>query len=309
MSKEVAKTEQPKEVVRTLTPQQQAIQNFKKQLQSYEKELLPKLLKSHNITPEQFVETVLMEIKKDDKLLQAFIENPASMYASIFAGAKIGLTPSGDTGEFYLIPRNVKQSNGQYKATVTPLVGYKGLVTILLRSGDITKIDAQIVYDGDEFEVTYGLEPKLHHKPNFDVKRTADKITFAYAWEKNKNGEFHFGVITRSEIEAIRDMGKYTNDLYFNDKMGINRWMEKKAALIQLSKLLPKDYYSNNAVSLISRLDGSTMFTLDNDNNVRVIENNTPTYQTKKSIYGSLQKPTENAVSEQTDEILPLLED
>ena len=276
------------EVAKKLTPQQQAIQTFKSQLSSYEKQILPDLLEKHNISPQQFVQIVLSEIKKSEKLLQAFIDNPSSMFASILAGAEIGLIPSDMIGEFYLIPRNIKGSDGKYKQTVTPLVGYKGLVNILLRSGDITRIHTEVVYEGDTFEPIYGLEPNIIHKPNFDVPRTANKIRYAYAVAKTKSGEYQFAVLTRAEIEGIKNLAKYENDLYFNDKMGINRWMEKKAALIQLSKMLPKDYYSKKAINMDNMVSGGAMLTLDEDNKIKIVEG-TPIKPTRfRNIYGTL---------------------
>jgi recombination protein RecT len=287
MSKEMTITPSV-EVAKKLTPQQQAIQTFKQQLNSYEKQILPDLLEKHGISPSQFVQVVLSEVKKNEKLLQAFIENPSSMFASVLAGAEIGLIPSDMIGEFYLIPRNVKGSDGKYKQTVTPLVGYKGLVNILLRSGDITRIHTEVVYEGDTFEPIYGLEPNIIHKPNFDVPRTAQTIRYAYAVAKNKNGEYQFAVMTRAEIEAVKNMAKYENDLYFNDKMGINRWMERKAALIQLSKMLPKDYYSKKAITMDGMVSGGAMLTLDENNQIKIVEG-TPIKPTRyRNIYGTL---------------------
>jgi recombination protein RecT len=265
---------------------QEAVKTFTNQLSLYEKNVLANLLEEHNITPQKFVQVVLTEVKKNDKLIQALIENPASMYASILSGAEIGLMPSEMIGDFYLIPRNLKQDNGTYKMTVTPLIGYKGLVSILLRSGDITRIHTEVVYEGDEFEAIYGLEPTINHKPNFNAIRTADRIKYAYAVAKNKNGEYQFAVMTRKEIEVIRDMPKYKNDLYFNDDKGNNRWMERKAALIQLSKMLPKDYYAKKAISMDSQLESGALLTLDEDNKVKVISPN-PVKQ-KNKVYGTL---------------------
>jgi recombination protein RecT len=265
---------------------QEAVKLFSNQLSLYEKNVLTNLLEEHNITPQKFVQVVLTEVKKNDKLIQALIENPASMYASILSGAEIGLMPSEMIGEFYLIPRNMKQDNGTYKMTVCCQIGYKGLVSILLRSGDITRIHTEVVYEGDEFEAIYGLEPTINHKPNFDAIRTADKIKYAYAVSKNKNGEHQFAVMTRKEIEVIRDMPKYKNDLYFNDDKGNNRWMERKAALIQLSKMLPKDYYAKKAISMDSQLESGALLTLDEDNKVKVISPN-PVRQ-KNKVYGTL---------------------
>ena len=287
MSEQLTVAEKP------LSKNQQAIQTFKNQLGSYEKQILPDLLQKHGITPSQFTQVVLSEIKKNDKLLQAFIENPSSMFASILAGAEVGLIPSDMLGEFYLIPRNMKQADGKYKQTITPLIGYKGLMNILLRSGDITRIHTEVVYEGDEFTPIYGLEPNIVHKPNFEVPRTADKIRYAYAVAKSKSGEYQFAVMTRSEIEAVKNLSKYPNELYFNDKMGINRWMERKVVLVQLAKMLPKDYYSKKAISMDGMMEGGAVLTLDENNEIKVVNN----YQAKPSrlrnIYGALNNAEE----------------
>jgi hypothetical protein len=92
--------------------------------------------------------------------------------------------------------------------------------------------------------------------------------------------------MTRKEIEVIRDMPKYKNDLYFNDDKGNNRWMERKAALIQLSKMLPKDYYAKKAISMDSQLEGGALLTMDEDNKVKIISPN-PVRQ-KNKVYGTL---------------------
>jgi recombination protein RecT len=292
-------TEAPKQ----LTPTKQAIVNFETHLFNYEKKVLPNLLEKHGISPAQFVQVVLSEIKKNDKLLQAFMENPSSMFASILAGAEVGLIPSDMLGEFYLIPRSMKQSDGKYRLSVTPLIGYKGLVNILLRSGDITRIHTEVVYEGDEFMPVYGLEPNIIHKPNFDVPRTANKIKYAYAVAKMKSGEYQFAVMTRAEIEGVRAMSKYENDLYFNDKMGINRWMERKVVLTQLSKMLPKDYYSKKAITMDGMMEGGAMLTLDENNQVKVVEG-TPIKPTRfRNIYGTLNSSEPTIPSNEIENI------
>lgn len=302
MSKQLSIESRPQEV--GLQKNKEAINNFENHLNNYQKKVLPTLLEKHGISPSQFVQVVLSEIKKNEKLLQAFIENPSSMFASILAGAEVGLIPSDMLGEFYLIPRNTKQSDGKFKLSVTPLIGYKGLVNILLRSGDITRIHTEVVYEGDEFTPLYGLEPNIIHKPNFDTPRTADKIRYAYAVAKLKSGEYQFAVMTRGEIDGVRKMSKYENDLYFNDKMGINRWMERKCTLIQLSKMLPKDYYSKKAIGMDSMLEGGAMLTLDENNQIKIVEG-TPIKPTRfRNIYGTLNSNDETPML--TDENVDL---
>jgi recombination protein RecT len=302
MSKQTSIEVKPQEVA--VSKSKVAITNFETHILNYKKSVLPNLLEKHGISPDQFAQVVISEIKKNEKLLQAFIENPSSMFASILAGAEVGLIPSDMLGEFYLIPRNMKQSDGKFRLSVTPLIGYKGLVNILLRSGDITRIHTEVVYEGDEFTPIYGLEPNIVHKPNFDVPRSADKIRYAYAVAKLKSGEYQFAVMTRAEIEGVRKMSKYENDLYFNDKMGINRWMERKVVLTQLSKMLPKDYYSKKAITMDGMMEGGAMLTLDENNQIKVVEG-TPIKPTRfRNIYGTLNAPeVEELPSSETDNL------
>jgi recombination protein RecT len=248
---------------KTLSP----IQKFQSYLESYKESVLPNLLKKHNIEPAQFVQIVISELKKNEKLVQAFQENPSSMFASILAGAEIGLIPSDMLGEFYLIPRRIDG-----KQSVTPLIGYKGLVNILLRSGEITKIHTECVFQGDEFEPIYGLEPNIIHKPNFDVERSANTLKFVYAVAKLKNGDHQFQVLSKGDIIKIKALSRYDNDLYFNDKKDPNLWMVRKTALIQLAKMLPKDFYGKKAVEMDNQLEGGAMLTLDENNEIKIVD-------------------------------------
>jgi len=268
------------------------IQRFIGYMEQYQKKVLPSLLQSSqmSMTPEKFVNIVVNAVKKDSKLLDAFIANPQSMFASILFGAEIGLVPSDEVGELFLIPRNIKQDNGQYKKTVTPLIGYKGLVKIIMRSGEYGKIEAQIVYKGDKFKVSLGTNPKLEHVPKYDVERTADNITHAYAVIHFKSGQTQFAVVTRQEIIAVWEKPKEKNRLYFNDKESPNRWMEKKCALIQLSKTIDKDFYGAKAIEMDAAMEGGAVLTLDQNNQIKLIEGASVKPQRFRNIYGTLNQ-------------------
>ena len=253
----------PKEPQKPITP----IQRFQGYMETYKDNVLPALLKKHNIEPAQFVQIVLSEIKKNEKLLLAFNENPASMFASILAGAEIGLIPSDMLGEFYLIPRKIDG-----KMTVTPLIGYKGLVNIILRSGEVTKVHTQCVFEGEEFEPIYGLEPNIIHKPNYEVERSSKTLKFVYAVAKLKNGDYQFEVLSRGDIVKINNLSRYDNALYFNDQKDPQMWMVRKTALIQLAKMLPKDFYGKKAVEMDNQLTGGAILTLDEDNNIKILD-------------------------------------
>jgi len=259
-------------------------------MERYEKKVLPSLLNDTHaqVTPAKFTQIVINEVKKNEKLLKAFVENPSSMFASILAGAEIGLVPSDLLGEFYLIPRNIKQDSGHYKMTITPLIGYKGLHKILLRGGEIENIEAHVVYEGDDFKVELGTNPYLKHTPVFPGNRTAEKISHVYAVAHYKSGRSQFQIMSRSEVVAVSSMSKYNNKLYFNDKENPNRWMEKKCCLIQLAKMLDKDYYGTKAIELDNRLEGGATLTLDENERVKLIEGAAVKPTRFRDIYGTL---------------------
>lgn len=257
-------TEEKKDILpKQLTP----VQRFNQYLETYKQTILPDLLKKHNIEPSQFVQIVVSELKKNEKLQLAFQQNPSSLFASILAGAEIGLIPSDMLGEFYLIPRKIDG-----KLTVTPLIGYKGLVNVILRSGEVNKVHTECVYEGDEFEPIYGLEPNIIHKPNFNVERNSTTLKFVYAVAKLKNGDYQFSVLSKNDIVKIKSLSRYDNDLYFNDGKDPQMWMVRKTALIQLSKMLPKDFYGKKAVEMDNKLEGGAYLSLDEDNNIKIID-------------------------------------
>jgi phage RecT family recombinase len=189
------------------------------------------------------------------------------MFGSIIAGAEIGLIPSDMLGEFYLIPRRIDNV-----LTVTPLIGYKGMHSIILRSGEVTKVHTECVYEGDEFEPIYGLEPNIIHKPNFNVPRNSDTLKFVYAVAKLKNGEYQFAVLSKGDVIKIKSLSKYDNELYFNDKKDPNMWMIRKTALIQLAKLLPKDFYGKKALDMDGQLESGAYLSIDEENNIKIID-------------------------------------
>jgi hypothetical protein len=64
--------------------------------------------------------------------------------------------------------------------------------------------------------------------------------------------------------------------------------MEKKCCLIQLSKLLDKDYYGTKAIELDNRLEGGALITLDNNDQIKLIEGAPVKPARFRNIYGTL---------------------
>jgi recombination protein RecT len=253
--------------------------SFTTTIEKYEKKNLAELLEGSSMTPAQFKQIVINELKRSEKLQEAFLKNPASLFASILHCAEMGLNPSQMVGEFYFIP---------FKDSITPILGYKGLLTLLMRSKKVKKIWSEVVYEDDDFEYELGLEPKLVHTPNHNSVRNSKNIKCIYACAK-LDDEVIFKVMFRNEIQNIINMSKVPNDLFFNDKKDPEQWMAKKTVLKQLSKLMPKDDDRlKKAVSMDDNIEGGGYLIMDDNDTVRFVQGNI--IGKKSSIYAKLME-------------------
>jgi recombination protein RecT len=151
--------------------------------------------------------------------------DPVSIARAIVEASQLGLEPTGLMGGAYLVPRG-KQA--------TLLVGYRGLVILAKRSGEVQRVEARVVRAKDTFEYGYGLDPYLRHVPS----QEADPGPFsgAYAVIFYRDGSRQFDYMPIVEIEAIRkrsaspDRGPWVTDY---------AEMVKKTPLRRLMKMAP----------------------------------------------------------------------
>jgi len=271
------------------------VTQFTTTIEKYEKKNLTELLEGSSMTPAQFKQIVINELKRSPKLQEAFVKNPASLFASILHCAEMGLNPSQMVGEFFFIP---------YKDTITPILGYKGLLTLLMRSNKVKKIWSEVVYEDDDFEYELGLEPKLLHTPNHNSVRNSQNIKCIYACAKIED-EVVFKVMFKNEIQNIINMSKVPNDLFFNDKKDPEQWMAKKTVLKQLSKLLPKDDDRlKKAVSMDDNIEGGGYLIMDDNDTIRFVQGNI--IGKKSSIYAKLMEKNQTENIELENNIVAL---
>jgi recombination protein RecT len=262
-----------------LTTNKDVVGSFTTTIEKYEKKNLAELLEGSSMTPAQFKQIVINELKRSPKLQDAFVRNPASLFASILHCAEMGLNPSQMVGEFFFIP---------YKDSITPILGYKGLLTLLMRSSKVKKIWSEVVYEDDDFEYELGLEPKLLHTPNHHSVRNSKNIKCIYACAK-LDDEVIFKVMFKNEIQNIINMSKVPNELFFNDKKDPEQWMAKKTVLKQLAKLMPKDDDRlKKAVSIDDNIEGGGYLIMDDNDTVRFVQGNI--IGKKSSIYAKLMQ-------------------
>ena len=165
--------------------------------------------------------------------------NPQSLLGAVMQAAQLGLECDGVLGHAYLVP---------FKEDVQLIVGYKGLVDLARRSGQLSTIFARIVYAEDQFEYAYGLTERLEHIPT--TKGDPGEPIAVYAVARLKDGGTQFEVMSKREVEKIRERSRAKDEgPWVTDTME----MWKKTSLRRLCKMLPASVELARAVALDER--------------------------------------------------------
>ena len=194
------------------------------------KAMMPEIRKAlpSVITPERFTRIALSALNNTPALQQC---SPMSFIASLLNSAQLGLEPNTPLGQAYLIPyKNKGQMECQFQ------IGYKGLIDLAYRNGQMQTIQAQAVYENDLFEYEYGLEPKLVHKPAYSDR---GEITYFYGLFKTVNGGFGFSVMSKADMDNYaRTYSKAFTSDYSPWKTSYEE-MAKKTVIKQALKYAP----------------------------------------------------------------------
>ena len=176
-----------------------------------------------HLTADRFVRVVLNATMRDPKLLQCTQD---SFFQCCLELAAIGLEPDGRNA--HLIPRKKTiKTPGKRDYQIlecTKIVDYKGLAVLVRRSGEVSYIHADVVYEGDEFSFAYGTEAHLKHKPKLDARPANAKRIAFYSYVRLLDGSEDFMVYSPAKVEEVRqrspakDSGPWKTDY---DAMGM----------------------------------------------------------------------------------------
>lgn len=205
---------------------------------------IAKALPRH-MTPERMARIAMTEIRKNPKLFQC---DPKSLFGAVIQCAQLGLEPGNALGHAYLLPFDKKEKvNGQWKTVRTDvnlIIGYRGMIDLARRSGQIVSLSARAVHANDQFSYEYGLHEDLRHIPNED---DPGPLTHVYAVARLHGGGVQFDVMTLEAIEKIRAQSKAKDNgpwvTHFTE-------MAKKTVIRRLFKYLPVSVEIQRAVGL-----------------------------------------------------------
>jgi recombination protein RecT len=210
---------------------------FPAMLEQFKTEIARALPK--HLNADRMARIALTCFRQNAKLAQC---QPASVFASVIQASQLGLEP-GLLGQCYLIP---------YKDECTLQIGYQGLVDLVRRTGRVKRIEAHVVRDGDKFIYRTGMTTTLEHEPSLDGD--PGDLRLAYAVAEFTDGGFHVEVMTRHQIETIRDRSQNVQNA---KKFGkATPWttdteeMWRKTVLRRICKYLPRSPELATALAL-----------------------------------------------------------
>jgi recombination protein RecT len=181
----------------------------------------------------------------------------ASLVGAIGQCAQMGLEPNTVLGHAYLVPFNTKRKDGngneRWVNSVQVIIGYKGLIDLARRSGQIVSIAAHEVCTNDKFELVYGLDEKLIHTPALGER---GEIIGFYAVAKLKDGGHCFEFMSRLQVEQIQAAADKKNK--YPSKVWQEHFTEmgRKTVIRRLAKYLPLSIEFQTAAALDSMAEG-----------------------------------------------------
>lgn len=184
-----------------------------------------------------------------------YVIDKASILLCVYNAAKWGLELNDSLGHAYLVP---------FKKTCTLIVGYKGLLELVRRSGAVSDIHAFIVYEHDEFD--YFVDetgPHIKYRPTMHKDRGKPICGVSVARFKDNAQAPSIDVMPYDRIISIKKAAlartpksPWGNPLYEPE-------MAKKTVLRHHCKTLPMSVETAEVIDLDEKVERDEMPTLE----------------------------------------------
>lgn len=190
--------------------------------------MLPEIQRSlpKHMSGDRFTRLVLTEIRKTPRLAEC---TPESFFGALLTASALGLEP-GVNGEAYLVPfKNTKTRSTECEL----IVGYQGIAKLFWQHPLASRLTAEYVCEKDHFRIQKGLVQALEHEP---ANGDRGPVVGYWALAELSTGAQVFDYFTADQIRTLR-RGKVGSS---GDIPDPEHWMERKTALKQVLKLMPK---------------------------------------------------------------------
>ena len=213
------------------------------------------------MTSERFTRIALSALNTTPKLAEC---SQMSLLAALMNAAQLGLEVNTPLGQAYLIPYSNKG-----KLETQFQIGYKGMLGLAYRNPELQTIQAQTVYENDEFEYELGLNSRLVHKPALHDR---GKVKCYYALYKLKNGGYGFEVMSRKDVEDYAKKYSKATDSAYSPWINSFDAMAKKCVIKQLLKYAPLRTDLEKAMSMDESIKTNIAVDMSEVENERIID-------------------------------------
>jgi recombination protein RecT len=216
-----------------------------------------------HMTPDRMIRVAITAVQKQPLLAKCTY---MSIVGCVIEASQLGLYPDGILGDAYLVPYYNSKAGG-YLAQLQP--GYRGLINLARRSGQVSSIYSEPVYQCDKFKIELGTAHTIEHVPNYDdpargVEKDTEGVPLGlrgvYAVVVFKDGTSDFEYMPLFRIMDIRNNSKSKN----RDGDIVGPWvshfeeMARKTPIRRLAKRLPLSPEFQKAAVLDEYVDSGT---------------------------------------------------
>lgn len=194
-----------------------------------------------HIPTQKFINTVLVAVSNSPKLLDKDIDR-RSLYLSCMRSAQDGLLPDGR--EAALVPF-------KGKVVYIPMVG--GIIKKVRNSGELAMLDAQEVFENDEFDAW--VDEKGQHFIHRKARKDRGEPILTYAYIVTKDGATYYEEIDEAQMKEIEKMSRAKDGPWKGPFRGE---MKRKSAIHRLCKRAPM---SSDIESVIRAVEEDFDFT------------------------------------------------
>jgi recombination protein RecT len=156
-----------------------------------------------HLSPERMLRVMALAVAKTPKLREC---NMMSLLGAMLGLGSLGLEPNTPLGHAYLIPFEKRgKVDGKWVTVdveVQVVIGYRGYLDLMRRSGFVSSVHADVVYEGDDFSFEYGSNAHLRHVPR--GARENRRPLWAYCHIKLTDGQA-FEVLPYDQVLKTRD--------------------------------------------------------------------------------------------------------
>lgn len=182
---------------------------------------------------DQLVRDMLTALNRDAKLLEC---QPRTLFGALMTMAQLGFRPNID-GQAYIVP---------YGKTATFVLGYKGLITLAMRSNLVQSLDAATVYENEASDPNrwdYGRDRGglyVTHRPILDDSRRGKPVLYYAQAILSTGGMVMPRPWTVAKMEAFKERYVKNTGGPWNGTPGEVEKMRWKTVLKEAGNFIPR---------------------------------------------------------------------